>query len=65
MNERTSAGLLVTGTLGVTLIHSIALFLMVRRIVRLQSHATQHHIHEGFDRQRTGVSDPPGKLPPR
>jgi hypothetical protein len=31
----TSAGLLVTGTLGVVRIHSMALFLMVRRSVRL------------------------------
>jgi uncharacterized membrane protein len=32
----TSAGLLVTGTFGVTLIHSMAVFLMVRRSVRLK-----------------------------
>lgn len=36
MASRTSAGLLVTGTLGVILIHNIADFLMVRRSVRLQ-----------------------------
>jgi hypothetical protein len=36
LQDLTSAGLAVTGTFGVVLIHSMVVFLMVRRSVRLQ-----------------------------
>lgn len=42
----TSAGLLVTGTSGVTLIHNMAVFLMLRRRVRLHKETQQQKQQE-------------------